>query len=232
MKKIFTLLVIMLVAGATYAQNSWQGGIRMGIGNNFLLSNKAMSGATDSTGQMAVDYSFGVSAGWFPNRRTYYSHKLKGIRIEAHYTTLNQKYTGTTRIGEDNVTFNTKINAGYITVPLLFCVNPSSDNGFFFEMGPQFSFLMHAKESFMTDNRDAGLNFTRTNKDGFAPINYQIAMNSGKIWNVGYNGAIHVGLKLTYTFNQALTDRTTGKYTNFGAMLYTGFTLRGRDHYN
>lgn len=232
MKKLFTLLVLLTVALGLNAQNSWQGGVRMGIGNNFLLSKNAFSGASDSTGKWSPDYSVGVSVGWFHNKRTYYSHKLKGLRLEAHYTSLNQTYKGEMVNGETKTPFTTKLRAGYMSVPLLFCVNPSSDHGFFFETGPQFSFLIHAKESFTTDGRNAEMDFSRTNKTGLAPINYQFAMNFGKIWNVGYNGAIHVGVKLTYTFNQVVTDRATGPYQNFGAMLYTGFTLRGRDHYN
>lgn len=232
MKRLLLFCGLIILTCAANAQNSWQGGIRLGVGNNFLISSKSLSGNSDSTGTFSVDYSVGVSVGWFPNRRTYYSHKLKGLRIEAHYTSLNQSYKGTTTFGDTETEFNTKLRAGYVSVPLLFCVNPSSDHGFFFECGPQFSFLVHASESFTASSRDAEeANFSRTNKEGLAPINYQFAINSGKIWNIGYNGALHVGLKVTYTFNQAVS-RPSGPYQNIGAMLYTGFTLRARDHYN
>lgn len=232
MKKLITLLVLITAAVAVNAQNSWQGGIRMGVGNNMLISNKIFGGQTDSSGKFTVDYSVGVSAGWFPNRRTYYSHKLKGLRFEAHYTSLNQDYKGQVEIGKDKSPFITKLRAGYVSIPVLFCVLPSSDHGVFFEIGPQVSVLVHATEKFTTTNRDSNLNFSRTNKQGFSPVNYQMVINCGKIFNLGYNGALTIGAKFTYTINQVVTDRATGKYQNAGAMLYTGFTLRGRDHYN
>lgn len=232
MKKIVTILLVVTAALAANAQNSWQGGIRVGVGNNILIPNTIFSGKSDSTNSFSMDYSVGLSAGWFPNRRTYYSHKLKGIRFEALYTSLTQKNRGKTLIGQDNVDFTTRLSAGYISIPVLFCVLPSSDHGSFFEIGPQVSVLVHATEQFSTASRDDNNDFTRTNKKDLSPVNYQMTMTYGKIFNLGYNGALTIGAKFTYTFNQVVLNRPTGNYQNFGAMLYTGFTLRGRDHYN
>ena len=232
MKNLFILLIVLTTAVAANAQNSWQGGIRVGVGNNILIPNSIFAGQSDSANKFSVDYSVGVSAGWFPNRRTYYSHKLKGLRFEAHYATLSQNYKSLPKAGQQTLEFTSRLRAGYVSIPVLFCILPSSDHGSFFEIGPQVSILVHSSEQFSTPSRDDNLDYSRNDKEGLSPINYQMTMTYGKLFNLGYNGALSIGAKFSYTFNQVVQNRPTGNYQNFGVMLYTGFTLRGRDHYN
>ncbi len=232
MKKILTVIIVLTAALAANAQNSWQGGIRIGVGNNILMPNNVFSGECDSANKFSLDYTVGLSAGWFPNRRTYYSHKLKGLRFEAHYSTLSQNYKSLPKTGQETFEFSSRLRAGYISIPVLFAILPSSDHGSFFEVGPQVSILVHSSEQFSTPSRDDNLDYSRTDKTGLSPVNYQMTMTYGKLFNLGNNGALSIGAKFTYSFNQVVQNRPTGNYQNFSVMLHTGFTLRGRDHYN
>jgi len=136
MKKILLIMAIVAGLSAAHAQE----GIRLGAKGSFYSNWLFNKNVSDQNSSLDYASSFGPSFGIqaiFMFKETY------GLSAEIIYATHNQKYDGYSE-GENN-TFTNEINLGYLDIPVLFRV--SSAKGPYFELGPQFSLLMGAKET-------------------------------------------------------------------------------------
>ncbi len=144
-----------------------------------------------------------------------------GVRLDIMYSMHNQGYTGT--LQESGVTLETYTAAthlSYLDLPLMFHLGAS--NGFYFEVGPQFGFLLGAKEDLTWS--DATLLDNRSGRDIKSDLN---SMNIAAVLGLGYNVSIgglfslDLGIRLGYgltdvtkTFTQADMDANDHGFNN------------------
>ncbi|MBL7923310.1 MAG: PorT family protein [Bacteroidia bacterium] len=197
MKKILAIAV--LVTGLTAAQA--QEGFRIGAKGSFYstwLFNKNVSDQNSS-----LDYASTFSPN-FGIQAIYMLKETYGISAEVVYSMHNQKYDGFLN-NDDNV-FNLETKLSYLDIPILFRV--SSPKGPYFEIGPQFSLLMGAKEtveyekSAMSDEAYDNKDF----KDDFASFGVAGVLGFGIDIKLADNINLTTGLRFGYMFTDATTE--------------------------
>lgn len=179
-------MVCLLLVHFMHGQVITQLGFRAAPLSTWILNSTIMAGNGDTTYRISPGFTAGLNFGLFFNKRTYYSHKMKGVQIEISYTGHNQLYKVKPDSGAERK-FST--NLGYLDFGLQFQSMPSSDNGFYFTGGPQYSLLI------------------QTNNDRISAGNFQFMMEAGQYFNSAKNTrwALHVGVRASY----GITDITT-----------------------
>ena len=198
MKKILAIAVI-VITSLSSAQA--QEGIRLGAKGSFFstwLFNKNVSDQNASL-DYASSFSptFGVQA-IFMFKETY------GINAEIIYASHKQKYDG--YFGNEDNTFTNEINLSYIDIPILFRV--SSPKGPYFEIGPQVSLLMGAKETFELANSSASNYSDKDVKDDFAGFGVAGVLGFGIDIKLTDMINLTTGLRFGYMFTDATTEYT------------------------
>ena len=202
MKKILAIAVI-VITSLSSAQA--QEGIRLGAKGSFFstwLFNKNVSDQNASL-DYASSFSptFGVQA-IFMFKETY------GINAEIIYASHKQKYDGYT--GNEDNTFTNEINLSYIDIPILFRV--SSPKGPYFEIGPQVSLLMGAKETFELANSSASNYSDKDVKDDFAGFGVAGVFGFGIDIKLTDMINLTTGLRFGYMITDATTEYTKAEF--------------------
>jgi hypothetical protein len=199
MKKILAIAVI-VITSLSSAQA--QEGIRLGAKGSFFstwLFNKNVSDQNASL-DYASSFSptFGVQA-IFMLKETY------GISAEVIYASQKQKYDGYYN-GNENNTFTNELSLSYIDIPILFRV--SSPKGPYFEIGPQASLLMGAKETFETALTPTNNYSDKDVKDDFAGFGVAGVLGFGIDIKLTDMINLTTGLRFGYMFTDATTEYT------------------------
>ncbi|WP_300685891.1 porin family protein [Chryseobacterium sp.] len=93
-------------------------------------------------------------------------------------------------------------NLGYVAVPVMFQYNATPE--FFLEAGPEFGFLVSAKDKFKNStNNDSSTQIATLNKDDFQTFNFGIGIGAGYYFlpNLGITARYTAGLTDIYKNN-------------------------------
>lgn len=238
MKRILLLSVVFISFIFTAkSQSVFQMGVKAGGLSTWLMNSKIMSSNSDTTYRASFGYSVSLNASYFYNKRTYYSHNLKGVTLELGYSGLSQSYNTLTSQPSH------KYNLGYVDLGLMFSVQPISDNGGYLLLGPQMSFLVNATA---TANKivDANDNIIRngtpkTNvKNNLSSSNMQAVLEFGKYFNSGRSSkfSYQVGARFSYGFSDITSPQAGTPSYSRSNLAYAGIVLgiqfKGVNYYN
>lgn len=170
MKLLAAVIIVVLTIGTTQAQNM---GIKGGV--NIATLHPEVPGQ---------DSRIGFHAGllW----HIHLGQQL-AFQPEIVYSLQGERYSD-----------NSKLNLGYINAPFLLQVMVG--NGFRFEAGPQFGFLIHARSQ-------AGNNYEDV-KDSFETIDTSLAIG------IGFIGSSGLGFDARYNHGLSDIDKSGEKVTN------------------
>jgi hypothetical protein len=140
MKKIILVVALFVVTFAVKAQQ-FNIGLGGGIYSTWLIN----SNVSDQAEDLDFSSTFGGQIGL--NTQYYFKDNL-AISMGLLFTGHNQKYTGILGTNGTN-TLEDKIKLRYLDIPFLIRFGGGA-KGAYFELGPQFSVLMGAKEDLST----------------------------------------------------------------------------------
>jgi hypothetical protein len=184
MKK--TILSLALLAGAAGAANA-QTGIKVGLKGGF---NGATFSGADSKGS---EYKAGFAAGALINFGVSDNFSIQPELLYSQKGASVDNYQGT-----NNLTL--KSTLGYLDVPIMFRYNIGEDGkGFFVELGPQGSFVLHNRDFFQSSGNKQTEN-TSTNDLNKVVIGYA--------GGIGYQltSGLSLGLRYTGDFSKVYKD--------------------------
>src|SRR5688572_179494 len=189
MKKALMTIAIVLAAFATQAQSTFRLGLGGGINTTWL----ANTNISDRGDELDFAVTFGGSVGL---EGIYSFSENAGISLGFLYSGQNQKYTG--EFGDEE--FETKVRMRYLDIPLLLRLTSSS--GTYFEIGPQFGFLMSAEE----EAEFLGESETADTKEHFNSTNVAAVLGFGVDIDVTESVIITTGLRLGYGFSDVTKE--------------------------
>lgn len=197
MRRITTVIFMLACMTAVHAQDAvFRIGVK-GAYNSTWLFNKNVS---DKNASLDYASSYGST---FGIQGIYMLGETYGIDVELNYASHNQKYDGDIGGG---ASYESKINLSYLDIPLLFRV--SSEKGPYFEIGPQLSFLMGAKEDFSTTPSTPADYSDRDFKDDFNGFGAAGILGFGIDIKASENVYITAGLRFGYAFTDATKEYT------------------------
>jgi opacity protein-like surface antigen len=181
-KAILSLALLAGAAGVANAQTGVKYGLKGGF-NGSTFSGSNSKGSEYKAGFAAGAFlNFGVSDNFSVQPEFLYSQK--GASIDNF-------------LGNSGTTY--KQTLGYLDVPIMFRYNIGEDGkGFFVEVGPQGSFLLHQRQ-FLEDNAGKEIAGSRdTSKDDFNKVAI------GYVGGLGYQitSGLQLGLRYTGDFSQ------------------------------
>jgi len=189
MKKV--LLSLGLLAGFAGAANA-QTGVKYGVKGGFNLSSYTGGGDIGTSTGFKPGFAAGVLVNFGMSDNTSIQieglYSQKGAFIDnAQYVDSKAQYNGQ----------QYRSTLSYIDVPVLFKVNTGEDGkGFFFNLGPQASFAVGAREFFRPQGAGAGsdqeINVSR-GRGGLVPVGI------GYVGGIGYQITSGLGLEARYT---------------------------------
>jgi opacity protein-like surface antigen len=183
MKK--ALLSLALLAGAAGVANA-QTGVKYGLKGGF---NGSTFSGSDSKGS---EYKAGFAAGAFLNFGV-----SDNFSIQPEFLYSQKGASVDDFLGNSGTTY--KQTLGYLDVPIMFRYNIGEDGkGFFVEVGPQGSFLLHQRQ-FLEDNSGKEIAGSRTTStDDFNKVAI------GYVGGLGYQitSGLQLGLRYTGDFSQ------------------------------
>lgn len=192
MKRILLIVACFATAGSLFAQEN-----RIGVAgayNSTWLFNKNVS---DKNAQLDYASSFGSSFGFSYTRQLNDNY---GISAELLYSSHLQKYDGEIA---GAITYTAEDKLGYLDIPILFRAGRGS--GAYFEIGPQLSFLMGAKESAGTSPGTSANYTDKDFKDDFTGFGLSGVIGFGADIQLNDALTLTAGVRLGY----GLTDATT-----------------------
>lgn len=243
MKRFGLLLVAFtLISLSAEAQSVFQMGVKAGGLSTWLINSRIFSGEGDTTYKPAIGYSVGINGSFYFNGRSYYSHTLKGVSVELGYSSIRQGYKtkGDSFLNPTDY----KMNLSYIDLALMLSIQPIADDGAYFLLGPQVSFLASAKT---TGSAIKGVNgttitpsYTRKDiKSNITGTNVGICMEGGKFFNSRANTRMsyQVGVRVNYGFIDVTKPSRVDNqpyFKNHSAYLglVFGIQFKGRNYYN
>jgi len=202
MKRIIIICFAALMGFNANAQFAlWHYGIIGGPSSTWLINSNASGMGQDLNYTSSMGGTIGLSL-------TRNFVEKVGIRIDLLYSMHNQKYNGTvgdTSFFSSTYSYNTETKLTYFDIPIMLHLGKS--NGFFFEVGPQFGFLLGAKEDFTITPAGSSPSVVESNANYKSDFN---SMNIAAVLGFGYNFSvvgllsIDLGIRLGY----GLTDVT------------------------
>jgi len=189
MKKV--LLSLGLLAGFAGAANA-QTGVKYGVKGGFNLSSYTGGGDIGTSTGFKPGFAAGVLVNFGMTDNT--SIQIEGLYSQKGAFIDNAQYV------DSKATYNGqqyRSTLSYIDVPVLFKVNTGEDGkGFFFNLGPQASFAVGAREFFRPQGAGAGspaeVNVSR-GRGGLVPVGI------GYVGGIGYQITSGLGLEARYT---------------------------------
>ncbi len=187
-KALLSLALFAGVASAAHAQT----GIKYGVKGGFNLSSYTGGGDIGTSTGFKPGFAAGVLVNFGMTDNT--SVQIEGLFSQkgafidnAQYVNSNAQYNGQ----------QYRSTLSYIDVPVLFKVNTGDDGkGFFFNLGPQASFAVGAREFFRPQGAGAGspneVNINR-GRGGLVPVGI------GYVGGIGYQITSGLGLEARYT---------------------------------
>ncbi|AZI31837.1 porin family protein [Kaistella carnis] len=177
MKKLF-LGAAIAMSSLTFAQ---QFGVKGGMNVSSLSDDATLSDQ---------ESKIGFNAGVFMNAPLAENFS---IQPEVLYNDLGSKVTRSTEILGNTYSADYSRNLGYISVPVMFQYNATP--GFYLEAGPQFGFLVSAKDKFKNSTNGSTDNATivALDKDNFNTFDFGIGLGAG------YYFTPNLGLTARYT---------------------------------
>lgn len=190
MKKLFLGMAI-AASSLTFAQSF---GVKGGM-NVSSLSNDA--GLSDSKSKI------GFNAGVFMNAPIAENFS---IQPEVLYNNLGSKVTQNVELGGNTYTAESALHLDYISVPVMFQYNATPE--FYLEAGPEFGFMISAKNKFKSStNGDVNESqITHLDTDNFNTFNFGVGLGAG-YWitpRLGINARYVAG------FTDVAKDRPSG----------------------
>ena len=187
MKKVF-LGAAIAMSSLTFAQ---QFGVKGGMNVSSLSDDATLSDQ---------ESKIGFNAGVFMNAPLAENFS---IQPEVLYNDLGSKVTRSTEILGNTYSADYSRNLGYISVPVMFQYNATP--GFYLEAGPQFGFLVSAKDKFKNSTNGSTDNATivALDKDNFNTFDFGIGLGAGYYFtpNLGLTARYTAGLSDTITDN-------------------------------
>ena len=187
MKKLF-LGAAIAMSSLTFAQ---QFGVKGGMNVSSLSDDATLSDQ---------ESKIGFNAGVFVNAPLAENFS---IQPEVLYNDLGSKVTRSTEILGNTYSADYSRNLGYISVPVMFQYNATP--GFYLEAGPQFGFLVSAKDKFKNSTNGSTDNATivALDKDNFNTFDFGIGLGAGYYFtpNLGLTARYTAGLSDTITDN-------------------------------
>jgi len=204
------LILVAALAAITFGAQA-QGEIRIGLKGAFNYTALFNNNVSDQGYELDYAPTTGGSFGASFNYRLADNYSLDvNLLISGH----NEKYDlnfGTEAVPSP-ATFEDKLK--YIDIPVLFKLG--SGNGAYFEVGPQFSFLSSAKETF-TYNEFPTLNYSDKDfKGDFKGFGLSGVIGFGGEFDLSENIGLTAGLRLGYTFTDATTEYTLAEAGKLG----------------
>jgi hypothetical protein len=205
MKK--TILALLLV-GAMHTLQA-QEGVRIGVKGAFNSTWLFNNNVSDAGPSLDYESTFGGSLGAqviFMFAETY------GMSAEVLLSSHNQNYAGFLNKNEAN-TFKLENRISYLDIPVLFRV--SSPKGPYFEIGPQASILLGAKESYSSlSNSVANPNYSDKDfKDDFNGFGLSGILGFGVDIKISEKINLNTGLRFGYTFTDATSEYSPSEGT-------------------
>jgi hypothetical protein len=191
MKKL--LLPVLLLASTYASAQKLEVGIHGGYGTTWLINNNVSDQGDNLDPVASFAPIFGVHAGYyFPSRF--------GVVLELDYGAVNQKYNGKDGLG----TFEVVDKVRYIDVPIL--IRKYSPGGFYFEVGPKFSFLSKATED-ATHSPSSPLDFKdKVVTNGYRKTVVSVAFGIGGHFQLVEHLYADARLRFSYGFTDATTS--------------------------
>lgn len=237
MKKLVLCVLTIFLAAMLNGQVITQAGARGGGLNSWILNSKIMTGNNDTVYRFSGGYTASINFGLYFNKRTYYSHKMKGVQLEVGYTGVSQRYKSQKQTALDYA-FAWKLN--YLDIGLFFQVMPSSDRGSYLTTGPMYSILLTSGNKGFTEDTLTGRNsFDYSLSNKVSSGNMQYVLEFGQYFNSAKNNnfAWHAGIRMSYGINDI--TRPTKKFVspyNRNNIVYVGIVLgvdfKFRNYYN
>lgn len=237
MKKLAFVVMGVLLFSIAQAQVITQVGFKAGGLTTWILNSNIIAGKTDTTYRFSGGYTAGLNVGLYFNNRTYYSHKMKGLQLEVNYTSHRQGYKSKS---ENPLNYKYAWNLSYLDIGLFFQVMPSSDNGTYILVGPQFSILMAGKnKGFFETLGGPRIDFDTDWRKKFSTGNMQMVFEFGQYFNslktpqLGF----HTGIRLSYGINditRPIKDNTPNYFRSntLYAGIVLGIDIKARNYYN
>lgn len=190
MKKV--LLSLGLLAGFAGAANA-QTGIKYGVKGGFNLSSYTGGGDIGSNTGFKPGFAAGVLVNFGTSDNT--SIQIEGLYSQKGAFIDQANYTGAPLSQYNGQQYRSTLS--YIDVPVLFKVNTGDEGkGIFFELGPQASFAVGAREFFRPQGAKAGSDQEQsvfTGRDRLVPVGI------GYVGGIGYQLTSGLGLGVRYT---------------------------------
>lgn len=205
MKRSLIILLVLLTT-AVFGQK----GFLIGAGAYYGVSGVVNQ---NTYGEPELDYDVPSSYGVGLNLGFRFSDHL-GIRIEAGYARLGQKYFDTRTLPGDTVpaNFTRDIKLDYITIPVLFKYNTNGKAARFYLLaGPQIGILMGAKQEYLangavyfSDATDLDGNAFQVSepdiKNRLSSIDLMARIDLGAEFTLVSNLLLNVGITMNYGF--------------------------------
>lgn len=206
MKKITPLFMLLLCA-TTGRASHLDIGLHAGGGTTWM-TNKNIS---DQGPELDPVASFAPLFG----AHVQYGGRSTCLYVELNYAPVNQKYKGSTTFAGTTYNAKGKDKLGYFSIPIL--VQLRSSSGFYFEIGPQFSFLTGAKTD-ASVTPSSGSDYTgHDTKSNFKSTIISGAIGVGGKWKIADDLFLNAGLRLTYGFNDATKEYSQTEFANLPA---------------
>lgn len=138
MKKILALLLITCSVGTAFAQEGFRFGAKGAFYSTWMFNKNISDEGPELDYASTFSPTFGING-------IYMFQERYGVSVDLIYAAHNQKMDGFVPPENANNTFDYELKASYLDIPILF--RASTPSGPYFEIGPQFSLLMGAKES-------------------------------------------------------------------------------------
>lgn len=195
MRKFGILLIILLMTSPVYSQ--FKIGVQ-GSADNTWLINRNLSDAGDNVDPLAT-FTYGFGAQF-----VYVFNESIGISTGVGIQNYVQKTDGKAENGAISYEAETKLSA--LNIPIL--MRLENAGGTYFEVGPTFSFVSSAEESFMVD-QSALAEFNYTDKafdDDFSTLNIFATAGFGVLVDLSDNMQMTAGLNMAYAFTDATEE--------------------------
>jgi hypothetical protein len=192
MKKLLIIPVFLLIFKSSHAQKWIDIGAK-GMFNSTWILNSNINNDKYAAYDMSFGYGGGGKIGFNFNERN-------EVTLDILYSTINQKYHSDGVLNK----WSRELNLAYLDLPLLY---KSNKEGTYIEIGPQFSFLMSAKEKFGFENKDALLDYERNPADQYyEKKNIAAVFGFGSYLFGSENMYVVLGMRVTYGFLDIVSD--------------------------
>lgn len=157
--------------------------------------------------KMSFGHTEGVGFAWYKLPYNYYTDRMYGIALDVMYATHRQDYAGQITLPDTNgsklINYNRSIHLTYVDIPLYFRL--AHDQGAsYLEIGPQYSILLSATQSFSTEGEVLPGYSDEDIKDQISPHALALMLGFGFDFPLSPGLFLSVGARATY----GLTDLT------------------------